>query len=89
MEIVGTEGVLTIPTPFKPGRRCEVILRRGDEEQRIRITGEELYRGEVENLADVIHGHTTPRISLADSRANIAAILALLDSAERRQPVSL
>ena len=89
MEIVGSEGILSIPNPFKPNRNCSVILKRGEHEQTIRIKGEELYRGEVENLADVILLGTPPRVTLADSRGNIAAILGLLRAAEKHRPEPL
>ncbi len=89
MEIVGTEGSLSIPDPFKPRRNCSIVLKRGEQEETISIKGEELYRGEVENLVDVILHQSPPRVTLSDSRANIAAILALLHSAETDKPVIL
>jgi D-xylose 1-dehydrogenase (NADP+, D-xylono-1,5-lactone-forming) len=46
-----------------------------------------LYIGEVEDLADCILKGKTPRIPLADSRANVAAILALLESAKTGRAV--
>jgi predicted dehydrogenase len=41
----------------------------------------------VEDLADAVLLGKTPRISLADSRANVAAIDALLRSAREGRPV--
>ena len=89
MEIVGTDGALMIPSPFKPNRNCEIILKEGNNEKKIRIRSEELYRYEVENFVDVILHNASPQVTLADSRGNIIAILALLASAERNQPVSI
>jgi predicted dehydrogenase len=48
-----------------------------------------LYLGEVEDMADAVLLGRPPRISLADSRANVAALVALLESAERGQPVRM
>ena len=53
------------------------------------MPGSELYIGEVEDLADAILLGKAPRISLADSRANVAAICGLLESARSGKPVQL
>ena len=45
--------------------------------------------GEVDDICDAIAENKAPRISLADSRGNVAAILALLESAQVGKPVSL
>jgi predicted dehydrogenase len=55
----------------------------------MRIKGEELYRGEVENMVDAILLGRPPRVTLKDSRGNITAILALLESAKRGKPIAL
>jgi len=89
IEIVGSEATLIIPYPFQPGVRNEIALRRGDDEERIEVLGEELYAGEVEDMWDAIRAGKAPRIALDDSRGNIAAILALLESAEKERPVEL
>ena len=89
MEIIGSEGTLNIPNPFKPGVDGKVFLTRGDKTQTIRIKGQELYIGEVEDMADAILLGHSPRISLDDSRANVAVISALLESAGAGKPVSL
>lgn len=81
MEVVGSEGTLNIPRPFKPGTDEKIYLTRGDKTETIKIKGQELYLGEVEDMADaVLLGHA-PRISLEDSRANVGTITALLESA--------
>ena len=80
VEVVGTDAVLNIPQPFKPGLKNEIYLRRGDKQETIKIKGQELYRGEVEDMCDAVLNGAPPRISLADSRGNVAAILGLLES---------
>ena len=87
MEIVGSEGTLNIPKPFKPETDEKIYLTRGDKTETIRVKGQELYIGEVENMADAILLKQDPRISLDDSRANVAAISALLESARTGKSV--
>lgn len=89
MEVVGTEGSLNIPLPFKPNRKEEIYLTRDGRTETIKIPGQELYIGEVEDMADAILVGGTPRVSLADSRGNTAVILALLESARVGRPVNL
>jgi predicted dehydrogenase len=89
LEIVGRSGSIMVPTPFKPGRQEKLMLTRDSETRTIGIPGQELYLGEVEDLADAVLLGNPQRISLADSRGNVATILALLESAERGVPVSL
>lgn len=89
IEIVGTDATLNIPDPFKPGRKNEIYLNHNNEMQTVKIKGDELYSGEVEDICDAILKNQPSLISLADSRGNIAVILALLKSAKSGKPVSL
>jgi predicted dehydrogenase len=89
MEIVGSEGALQIPVPFKPGGREKVILTRSDTTQAIKIRGAELYQGEVDDMAEAILSGQPPRISLSDSRGNVAVIQGLLEAARTGRPVRL
>ena len=89
IEIVGTDASLMIPDPFKPGKSSEIYLSRNNEQEKIKIKGTELYLGEVEDMCDAVTQNTSPRISLEDSRKNIATILALIESAQIGKPVTL
>ncbi len=89
LEIVGSEGSLVVPKPFKPGRGERIFLTREDKTETIKIPGQELYIGEVEDMADAVLLGRPPRVSLTDSRANTAAVLALLESARSGKPVLL
>jgi xylose dehydrogenase (NAD/NADP) len=89
IEIVGSEATLNIPNPFKPNLKNEIYIKRGDETQTISIAGEELYLGEVEDICDAVLHSKPPRISLGDSRGNIAVILALIDSAGHGKSVAI
>jgi xylose dehydrogenase (NAD/NADP) len=89
IEIVGSAGALMVPHPYKPGLNEPLLLTDGDKEQTITVPGQELYIGEVENMADAILHGQAPRVSLADSRGDVAAIKALLRSAREGKPISL
>lgn len=89
MEVVGSEGMLNIPNPFIPKTDEKIYLRRGEKTETIKIKGQELYLGEVEDLADAILLGRDPRISLDDSRANVAVISALLESARSGKAISI
>jgi predicted dehydrogenase len=86
IELVGTDASLLIPNPYKPGRSEKIYLYRGGEIETIKIQGTDLYQGEVEDLADAALNGKPPRISLSDSRGNIATILSLLEAARSGIP---
>ncbi len=85
VEIVGSQGTLLVPQPFKPGVRSQVVLRREDQEETLLIEGQELYLGEVEDICDAVELGRPPRVSLEESRGNVATLWALLRSAETGQ----
>lgn len=89
LEIVGTEGTITLPQPFKPGLDDQILLRRGDNVEAITVPGQELYLGEVEDMADAILQGSSPRVQMDWSRGNVATIVALLKSASTGKPVSI
>jgi predicted dehydrogenase len=89
MEFVGSEGTLIVPHPYKPGLNEKIFLVRDGKTETIKVKGQELYLGEVEDMADAITLGKTPRISLEDSRANVAVIRALLESARTNQSVKI
>ncbi len=81
MEFVGSQGTLIVPNPYKPGTNEKIYLVRDGKTETIQVKGGELYLGEVEDMADAVLNGDAPRISLADSRANVAALVALHESA--------
>ena len=89
MVVIGSKATLVVPDPFKPGIDEEMRIVREDGVHTIKTPGQELYLGEVEDMADAILEGTIPRISLDDSRNNVAAILALLQSAEENKPIAI
>jgi len=89
MEIIGDEGTLIVPTPFNPGLRESLFHMRQGKTKTIAVKGTDNYVSEVEDLADAVLLGRSTRVSLADSRANTAAISALFESARRGAPVKL
>ena len=90
MEFVGSAGTITLPNAFKPGIDAEIVFRReGGAPEPIGVKGQDLYLGEIEDMADAVLNGKGPRISLADSRGNVAAIVALLTSARLGRPIAL
>jgi predicted dehydrogenase len=89
MEIVGDEATLIIPNPFNPGAKETLYLTRAGKVETIIVKGTGSYIGEVEDMADAILLGKPQRVSLADSRANTAAILALFESAKTGKPVTV
>src|SRR6266498_881452 len=89
MEFVGSEGTLNIPVPFKPNENEKIYLTRDGKTETIKIKGQELYIGEVEDMADAILLGKEPRISLDDSRSNVMTITALLESARTGKAVKM
>jgi predicted dehydrogenase len=89
MEIIGSEATLNVPSPFKPGLDEKIYLTRGDKVETIKIKGQELYSGEVEDMTDaILHGKPS-LVTLDDSRSNVAVIYAFLESARLGKPVSI
>jgi predicted dehydrogenase len=89
MEIVGDKACLKVPRPFNPGVEEKLELIRQGETETITVHGTPNYLSEVEDIADAILINKPPVISLADSRANVAAILALFESAKTGKSVFL
>jgi predicted dehydrogenase len=89
VEIMGEKGSILISDPFKPNFDNEIILNRGENKERIFVKGEELYLGEVDNMADCIFNGKTQRVTIEDSRQNTRVVLALLESARTSQPVKI
>jgi len=86
MEIVGGEATLIVPQPFKPGLNEKLFLVRDGKTETVKVKGQELYLGEVEDMADAILLGNIPRVTLEDSRANVATLTVLLESARTNKP---
>ena len=91
IEIVGSEGIIMVPRPFKPsGNETIYMGKASDQLEPLQVSGpEQLYTGEVEDMADAVLLGQAPRVSLADSRKNVASIVALLQSAREGRAVAV
>jgi len=89
IQVVGSEGIIDVPDPFKPERDHKILLTRNNETETLAIPDQMLYLGEVKDMADAILLGKAPRISLADSRGNVATIVALLQSAREGRAVPI
>jgi predicted dehydrogenase len=96
VEVVGADGWLLLPgTGMRREPHTTLLLHRGAEE--VYAGGAEPseesfpfadpYQLEVEHLADAIRGRSPLQHSLADSRANTAALEAMHASIARHTPV--
>ena len=88
-EIVGTKGAIDLGNPFKPAGGEWIKIKRGDSVDKLRSPEYELYRGEIEDMEHAVLDGDAPRISLENSRGNVATLLALLESARTGQVVRL
>jgi len=92
-EIVGDKGILYLPVPWLPGvdGKASVIIHIApdDTETRIEIEPKDPYLCEVEAMeAAILDGKALP-YTLADSRQNVATIVALYESAATGKVVRL
>jgi D-xylose 1-dehydrogenase (NADP+, D-xylono-1,5-lactone-forming) len=90
MEIAGSDGVLVVAAPFKPGAREEIALRRHDGHQVIAIDGSRtLFVRQVDDFAAAALDGAPPVVPLAESRAIAGTLAALHESARLNRPVCL
>lgn len=89
MKITGDKGRITILEPYKPGKRTKILLERDGQVRTIKIKSAELYQGEIEDIENAILLGKPARISINDSRGNIATIEALYQSARLSKPISV
>ena len=91
LEVVGSEGIIVVPRPFKPTDKEDILVGPSMDELKPRAVAgfEHLYSGEVEDVADAILQGKSQLVSHAESRGNIAAILALLRSAQEGKTIAI
>jgi predicted dehydrogenase len=87
MEFVGADGTILVRRPWRPAKEEPALLRRNEETQPIAVEDRDRYLLEIEDLADAVLDGRPTRVSLAESRGNVAAIAALLQSAREGRPV--
>ena len=89
MELSGTKGSLRIHHPWRPEQDHPLLLSRDERTEEIHVPGEDRFLLEIEDLCAAVRSGRPPRMSLADSRANVAALVAFQRSAQEGRPVRL
>ncbi len=89
MEIIGDKATLNIPHPYNPEGKEKLYLTTDGKIDTIELRGPDNYISEVEDMADAVLDGKPPKISLQDSRADTAAILALFESARTGKAVKV
>lgn len=82
LEVLGSEGALTVPNPFRPGPLETLELERGTVIQRIEVKGSpDICLREVADFEACVLDGAPPVVSLAESRRTAATLVALHASA--------
>ncbi|HSC91695.1 MAG TPA: Gfo/Idh/MocA family oxidoreductase [Gaiellaceae bacterium] len=82
LEVLGSEGTLLVQAPWRVDLGGDVLLRRGDDVERIEIPAADAYRCELEDLAAAARGEREPLLGRADAVAQARTIDALYHAAE-------
>jgi predicted dehydrogenase len=86
-EVVGTDGLMTVPTAFLPGTAdADIHLLRGAERTSERIAGVNQYQLMVEHFADVVVGRAELVLPPEDAAANLRVLDALHRSMRSGRP---
>ena len=88
-EVVGSEAVLTIERPYALDPSSRLVLRRGHAEEEIPVAVADPYQCEVESIAAAAFDGVPLPVPLSFSRANVATLVALYESARLGNPVRL
>jgi predicted dehydrogenase len=86
-EVVGSQGVLKMERPYLIAPTSTILIRRGDETKVESASAVSPYQCEVEAVATAALKGTPLPVLLSNSRANVATLLALYESA--REGVSI
>ena len=89
MELSGTKGSLRIHHPWRPEQDHPLLLSRDGGSEEIHVPGEDRFLLEIEDLCAAVRSGRPSRMSLADSRANVVALVAFQLSAKEGRPVRL
>ncbi len=89
LEVTGAKGVLRVRHPWKPLADQPILLSRGEKTEAVPVAAQDRYLLEIEDLAEAARTGRPPRLTLAESRGNVATIVALLQSAREHRPLRL
>jgi predicted dehydrogenase len=83
LEITGADGVLRVDNPFRPRQREPIVIQRADHTSHIVVDGSpELFVRQIEDFVGAALDGRPPAVSLAETRGNTAALVALYRSAQ-------
>jgi predicted dehydrogenase len=83
LEVAGADGVLRVDNPFRPRQREPIVIHRGNETRQIAVDGSpELFVRQIEDFVGAALDGRPPAVSLAETRGNTAALVALYRSAQ-------
>ena len=85
-EVVGSEGLLRLERPYVMTPTSRIVIRRGDEEEVDSLSEVNPYQCEVEAVAAAAREGKPLPVPLSSSRANVATLLALYQSAREGVP---
>lgn len=88
-DIMGTEGTVSIPVPWKPGDEALITVTAGGHTSEEHIAGGNPYMLQVEAIQECVDEGTPCPVSREDSIGNTAAVCALLTSAREGRAVSM
>lgn len=82
LEVLGSEGALTVPNPFRPGPIESLELERDGAVRLIEVAGSpEIFVREIEDFEASVLDGAPPVVTLAESRRTAATLVALYASA--------
>jgi xylose dehydrogenase (NAD/NADP) len=83
LEVLGTEGALTVPNPFRPGPLEVLEIERNGVIERIEVAGSpEIFVREIADFEASVLDGAPPVVSLAESRRTAATLVALYAAAK-------
>jgi predicted dehydrogenase len=86
-EVVGSEAVLRLERPFLMTPESQLVIRRADDrEEAITLPAKDPYLCEVEALTAAVLDAVPLPVPLTSSRANVATLAALYESARQGGP---
>jgi xylose dehydrogenase (NAD/NADP) len=85
-EVFGTEGTLIIEHPHVIGPQSRILLSRDSDEEEISVPEADPYRCQVDALTAAVLDEAPLPVTLTRSRANVATLAALYESASQGIP---
>jgi predicted dehydrogenase len=87
LEILGTEGTLIVPNPFRPGPLETLTLEMAKQVKQIGVTGSNvIFVRQIEDFVASVLDGAPPVVPLGESRRTAAALCALYAAARSRAP---